>query len=99
MQLTRQEEIELIKSTIKIDEWLASFSIYPERESNDKKWYKSPLRNERTASFVVDINTNRWRDFGTNVGGSIIDLVQHMLGVDYRETLINLRKTLYQKRD
>ncbi|WP_162923750.1 toprim domain-containing protein [Arachidicoccus soli] len=36
-------------------------------------WYKSPLREERTASFKVDNRKNLWYDFGTGEGGNIID--------------------------
>jgi DNA primase len=97
MNLSRQEELELIKSTIQIDEWLANFAIFPDRENAGKKWYKSPLRDEKTASFVVDTNTNRWRDFGTQKGGSIIDLAMEFLNCSYIETVQNLRKTLYKK--
>lgn len=41
-------------------------------------WYKSPLREERTASFKVDGARGFWFDFGTGEGGTIIELVQAM---------------------
>lgn len=40
-------------------------------------WYISPLRpDEKTASFKVDRNTNKWFDFGMNTSGDIVDLVK-----------------------
>lgn len=42
-------------------------------------WFKSPFREERTASFKVDINKNRWFDFGEGIGGTLIDLVLKLL--------------------
>lgn len=57
-------------------EFLATLGYQPDKpERNGKAWYISPLpdRNERTASFVVYTNKNRWIDYGTGKGGSLID--------------------------
>lgn len=40
--------------------------------------YKSPFREENTASFKVDIGTNRWQDFGEGTFGSAVDLVMRL---------------------
>src|SRR5690606_10948797 len=42
-------------------------------------WYLSPIRNERTASFHVNIERNVWFDFGEGIGGDSITLVQKVL--------------------
>lgn len=39
-------------------------------------WYLSPLRDERTASFKVDVNKNVWYDFGLGTGGNLRTLVK-----------------------
>jgi len=36
-------------------------------------WFRSPFREERTASFKVNRTKNVWFDFGEGVGGNIID--------------------------
>src|SRR6266542_2239715 len=36
-------------------------------------WYLLPLRDEKTPSFKVNRNINRWYDFGEGKGGNIID--------------------------
>ena len=38
-------------------------------------WYLSPLRQENTPSFKVNLNKNLWFDFGSGEGGNIISLV------------------------
>ena len=40
------------------------------------------LRNEKTPSFSINPEKNIWRDWGTNEGGSVIDLVMKVEGVN-----------------
>ena len=63
---------------ISIKGYLARRGITPKIEKSGHGMYLSPLRDERTASFKVDWQTNLWHDFGTGEGGSIIDLVARM---------------------
>ncbi|WP_423736536.1 toprim domain-containing protein [Chitinophaga caseinilytica] len=64
-----------IEDVKKLDlvEFLASLGFTPERKNEREAWYLSPLRSEKTASFKVDRQKNRWYDFGEAVGGTIID--------------------------
>lgn len=39
-------------------------------------WFRSPLRDERTASFKVDTARNKWMDFGRGEGGDVVDLAR-----------------------
>lgn len=64
--------------TIKIADYLHSMGINPAKIQGYNYWYRSPYREERTASFKVDIRLNTWRDFGTGENGNIIDLVLRM---------------------
>ena len=66
-----------IKS-ISIRDFLKNQGVHPAKEYSAYGMYKSPFRDEETASFKVDYNTNLWYDFGTGEGGSIIDLVMKM---------------------
>ncbi len=52
--------------------------------------YLSPLRSERTPSFRVDYNKNLWYDFGADEGGSIIDLVMRLDGLDFKQAASKL---------
>lgn len=66
-----------IKS-ISIRDYLKNQGIHPVKEYSTYALYKSPFRDEETASLKVDYKTNLWYDFGTSEGGSIIDLVMKM---------------------
>jgi hypothetical protein len=75
---------------------LAQAGYKPDNVSGRYTFYKSPLRDEDDASFVV-FPDNRWKDFGSDETGSSIDLfcilynvdpkeaVDRMLGKDYGE--------------
>ena len=66
---------------IDIVDFLARLGFYPAKKPTrpNQCWYCSPFRSERTASFVVDRARNKWWDFGTGEGGSIIDLCIKLL--------------------
>lgn len=53
--------------------FLASLGHEPSRIVRDDHWYLSPLRAEKTASFKVNRQLNRWYDHGIGKGGSIIE--------------------------
>ncbi len=44
---------------IPMTEILGRLDIHPKRLTNNKAWYLSPLRQEKTASFQVDV---KWRE-------------------------------------
>jgi hypothetical protein len=53
--------------------YLAELGYRPDRISQHNYWYRSPLRHEKTASFKVNRNLNRWYDFAEGRGGNLID--------------------------
>ena len=59
---------------IPITDFLARLGHEPERQRGDECWYLAPYREERTASFQVNIRKNVWHDFGTGRGGDIFTL-------------------------
>lgn len=63
---------------ISLVDYLASLGHQPIKIKGQRYWYLSPYRNERTASFNVNIEKNMWYDFGTGEGGGIIKLVKLM---------------------
>lgn len=54
-------------------DYLAANGHHPAKIRQPNYWYLSPLRSEKTASFKVDRNINRWYDHGLGQGGNIID--------------------------
>ncbi len=47
--------------------------------------YLAQWRGDTDPSLKVDYQTNRWHDFGTGKGGTLIDLVKEMHNVEFKE--------------
>lgn len=60
--------------SIPLDEFLKRLGFEPDKQRNTELWYRSPLRNENTASFKLSSDRMAWYDHGDGVGGNIIDL-------------------------
>ena len=87
---TFTELIEKAKA-VKIESYLSQKGIQPDSRTNNKLWYKSPLRQkERTASFKVNANRNVWFDWGTHKKGDIIDLCMILEMVSFRDAVLRL---------
>lgn len=54
-------------------DYLASIGHQPSKIRNNNYWYRSPFRDERTASFKIDRKLNCWYDHGLGQGGDLID--------------------------
>jgi hypothetical protein len=65
-----------ISDNKKITDFLHGQGYQPVSIKGSNWWYMSPLRNERTASFKVDVNKNLWYDFGFGKGGDLRTLVK-----------------------
>jgi DNA primase len=62
----------------------------PARVSGVSYWYHSPFRKEKTPSFKVNRNKNKWYDFGEGSGGNLVDFMVKKDGNDIREVLKKL---------
>jgi hypothetical protein len=47
--------------------------VVKRRKNDTDFWYRSPLRDERTASFHINLLNNEWFDFGLMAGGNPVD--------------------------
>lgn len=76
-------------------EYLESQGHRPDLQKSSKQYtfYKSPFRDERTASFSVNNSRNTWFDYGAGFGGDVIKLVQLVENVDFKEALQRLGAT------
>ena len=61
------------------------------KEHGDSLWYKSPFRNERTASFVVS-DARGFHDFGASWHGDAIGFVQRYFSLDFVQATKLLRR-------
>lgn len=77
---------------IQIRDYLKSRGFYPAKEYSGYGMYRSPFRDDSTPSLKVDHTRNLWYDFGSDEGGSIIDLVMKMDGCTFNEAMEHLRE-------
>jgi DNA primase len=75
-----------------IREYLAGLNIYPANERGYYGMYHSPFREDRDASMKVDYSKNLWIDYGTNEGGTLIDLVMRMNNISFSDAVAELEK-------
>ena len=69
--------IKEIKS-IPLATFLSQLGHEPTMRKGTRLWYLSPLRQEQTPSFKVEMTLNCWYDFGIGKGGNIIDLATEL---------------------
>ncbi len=65
-------------NTFPIREYLAGLNIHPAKDRGYYGMYHSPFREDSDASMKVDYNKNLWIDYGSNEGGTLIDLVMRL---------------------
>lgn len=61
--------------TIPLAQILDKLNLKPSRTSRYDLFYLSPFRQEKTASFHVDITKNLWYDHGSGEGGDVVTFV------------------------
>lgn len=74
-QLNKQSKMN-ISGNKAITDFLQEHGHQPTSVKGNNWWYLSPLRDERTASFKVEVNKNVWYDFGLGKGGNLRTLVR-----------------------
>lgn len=68
---------------ISIADYLQSLGYTPIKQQGESLWYISPFRQEKEASFKVNVNRNLWFDYGLGKGGNIIALAQELYFSDH----------------
>lgn len=68
---------------VQMSEYLRSIGCNPTKVQYGSAWYLSPFRQERTASFKVNLSKNLWYDFGAGEGGTLVDFVMKMNRLDF----------------
>ncbi|MCK9412634.1 MAG: toprim domain-containing protein [Prolixibacteraceae bacterium] len=83
MDLRNQEySISEAKEMDMVD-YLSALGHEPTKIRNNDYWYLSPLREEKTPSFKINRNLNRWYDHGLGKGGNLIDF-----GIEYHHCTV-----------
>ncbi|CAZ96858.1 MULTISPECIES: toprim domain-containing protein [Zobellia] len=70
--------------------YLKKLGFEPQKTRGYDKWYISPFRGEKIASFKINTNKNCWYDYGTGSRGTIIDFLQKFYRCSISEVLQKL---------
>lgn len=84
-----------INEQIDMIEYLAQNNINPIKENENEAWFLSPFRNEKTASFKVNIKSNRYYDFGEGAGGTLVDLIMRLEQISIKEIIEKFSNTFF----
>ena len=76
---------ECIRPTMVVQRYLGQ----PVKSNSLGLWYKSPFRNERTASFLIN-DEKGIHDFGTSKHYDIISFTQELLKIDFKTAIDKL---------
>jgi hypothetical protein len=88
-------DLEPIKS-ISCTDYLTNSGFIKDKKSNSNfSFFKSPLRDEKTASFAVNERKNTWFDYGSGFGGDVINLVMLMENIEFKEAVNKLNGSNY----
>jgi hypothetical protein len=95
--MDREETRQFIKkiNAIQLVKFLAQLGHEPTKIRGEDYWYRSPLRDEKTASFKVDNIKNCWFDHGTGEGGNLMDFAIRYHGCTVGEFLAMVRQNDY----
>jgi hypothetical protein len=66
MTIEKAKDIDLVN-------YLATLGHHPTKIAPPHYWYSSPLHDERTPSFKINRQLNRWYDFADGKGGNLVD--------------------------
>lgn len=80
---------------IDLVQYLKKIGFQPQKTKRENKWFFSPFRSEKTASFKVNTDKNIWYDFGEGCGGTIIDFLQKLHNCSIAEALQNLENVSF----
>ena len=77
-------------NNLSIKNYLAELNIHPVKDRGYYGMYHSPFRTDNNASLKVDYQKNLWIDFGSNEGGTMIDLVMRLDNCTLKEAINKL---------
>jgi hypothetical protein len=69
-------------------DFLKASGYEPQKIKGLDYWYLSPLRQEKTASFKVNLKLNRWYDHGIGKGANLVDFAVRYDDCSVKELLM-----------
>jgi hypothetical protein len=82
---------------LNINDFLNKLGIKGQPYGHKSTLYFSPFRHEKTPSFHVYSDSNRWHDFGSGENGDLVSLVQKLYGYNPSQALEILSNGSNQK--
>lgn len=82
---------ETIKRLVSMEELAEHYGFYPNRGG----YISCPFHKEKTASLKIYTDRdghNGWHCFGCGRGGSVIDFVMALFGIDYRQAVLRINQ-------
>lgn len=79
---------EIIKSTITMDDLIRAYGF----SKNRAGFIQCPFHAEKTASLKIYSNARGWHCFGCGAGGSVIDFVKRLFGLQFMEAIQKLNQ-------
>ncbi|MBW7892955.1 MAG: DNA primase, partial [Chitinophagaceae bacterium] len=82
-------------------DYLSRLGFQPSKIAGNSYWYHSPLHDEKTPSFKVNLHMNRWYDFADGAGGNLVDfgILYHKCSVsDFLQKLDGPANILHQQK-
>ena len=77
---------------IRMSVLLSALGYTPVRETGGEKWYLSPFRDEKDASFKLTADDRAWYDHGLGKGGNIIDFAMLKFSTDVSGALREIER-------
>jgi hypothetical protein len=85
-------DINKIKNAISIVNLAEKYNAQPYGRGNAIKTKYNPLREEKTSSLTLYVKTNSFHDFGSGIGGSIIDFVMQADGLPLKDAITKIKE-------
>lgn len=83
--------VQEIVDSVDLVDYVSQFADL-ELKSDGDYWCLSPLKDEKTPSFSVNRELNRFYDFSSGASGNIIDFIKKREGCSFKEALESLKQ-------
>lgn len=75
-----------IRRRVTMKDVCAMYGYKPNRAG----YISCPIHNEKTPSLRIYPGEGGWHCFGCGTGGSVIDFVMHVFGIDFRQAIVRI---------
>lgn len=80
-------------NAVPLTDILEKYGHEPAKRYGGYLMYSSPFRRDSDPSFKVDLNTNKWKDFGDCTSGGAVDLVMRMENCSFSQAMQRMEKS------